>query len=229
MERQAKDSLIERFDAALDVIGTALRNCPDEQWGASLWWVDPRDLWVNDMWFWARDHDVSFWKTNWPAAAVAGARAMREGADVSTALVAMAAASGATLPEGVEPPPLQDEAAIQAISALWRVAFHALFHCDMRLSDPNEPFAPPPPFTPEDEDYGPRVLEREDLLAYVAHCRRKSAQTIGDLTPDRAQTVGHWNTTFERALEINVAHLEEHGAQVEREVAKWRRPSLPTV
>ncbi len=38
--------LCRRFDAAIDVLDAALRDCPDDRWEASMWHVPRTDPWV---------------------------------------------------------------------------------------------------------------------------------------------------------------------------------------
>lgn len=141
---------------------------------------------------------------------------------------AAVAAAGATLPEGLAPPPLRSDAGLQQMSAFWRVSFHVLFHCDLRLSDPDADFQPPAPFTIDDEDTGARVLARDDLVRYAEHCRAKAVDTIIHLTPalDRKR-IGHWGVDFGRGLRITLAHLDEHGGQIEGAVSEWSQGVRP--
>lgn len=226
MDTRTTASLIRSFGRVLDTLDGAVRECPEERWTASLWPVDPKEIWVNDLWFWARDNGVSIWHTNWAQAARAARAVMTSGGEIRAATRAAMEAGGTIASGELEPPALRSETEVQAASALWRIAFHALYHCDLRLSDPDVPFQPPSPFTTDDEDYGTRVLDREDLLAYVVHCRRKAETILTGLTSQMAaKRINHWNCDFRPGLEINLGHLEEHGDQMSRAVARWRGSS----
>jgi hypothetical protein len=116
-----------------------------------------------------------------------------------------------------------DEEKLQMYSAFWNVAYHALFHLDFYLSRGELPFEAPAPFR-EDEHHAQtlpdRVYTRDELLAYLAHCRAKARSILGRLTEAGAEShCRRMNTSFGVLLERNVAHVEEHGGQLTRHAA----------
>ena len=78
-------------------------------------------------------------------------------------------------------------------SEFWYVAYHCLFWTDLYLSGAVEGFTPPAPFTLGELDPAgvlpDRQYTREELLAYLEHCRRKCRTTIEALTDERAQRI----------------------------------------
>ena len=106
-------------------------------------------------------------------------------------------------------------------SQFWYVAYHTLFWLDLYLSGAVEDFVPPPPFTLDELDPAgllpERTYSRDELLAYLEHCRRKSQATIEPLTDVQARrrcafTWGEIN--FAELLLDNLRHVQEHAAQL---------------
>lgn len=103
----------------------------------------------------------------------------------------------------------------------WYVAYHALFWLDLYLDGAEEGFVPPSPFTLiEQDDEGPypnRPYTKEELLAYLAACRRKCRATIEALTDETAQRrcrFGWGEVTFAELLLYNMRHVQEHAAHL---------------
>lgn len=126
------------------------------------------------------------------------------------------------------------EEAIQVFSAFWLVAYHCLFFLDLYCWDETGTFATPPEFANGPEDQGidkfgaarfPNVTySREQLLGYVGYCRGRVRETLANLTrSQRAIRLGpghpHAGKTFEELLAINLAHVREHGDQLETFIA----------
>src|SRR5581483_6566517 len=119
---------------------------------------------------------------------------------------------------------------VQVFSAFWMVAYHCLHHVDLYLWDGTGEWRPPPSFAdgPELEPIGadgaavlPRVhYDREDLLEYVDYCRRRAREVLSNLSDERLQIRRyppghpHRGRTFGQLLDVNLAHLREHTAQL---------------
>jgi hypothetical protein len=106
-------------------------------------------------------------------------------------------------------------------STFWYVGYHTLFWVDLYLSGAVEGFFPPAPFTLDELDPAgvlpPRVYSRDELLAYLGHCRRKGQETIGALTNDQAYRLCRFpwgELPFVELLLDNLRHVQEHGAQL---------------
>jgi hypothetical protein len=144
-----------QFGAAIDDLGNAIDDCPEELWHARLW-EHPED----------------------PA----------------------------------EPPEL---------SQVWYVSYHALFWLDLYLTGAEEGFVPPPPFAliEQDED-GPipeKPYTKDQLLAYLADCRRKCQATIETMTDEEANRrcrFGWGEVSFAELLLYNMRHVQGHAAQL---------------
>jgi len=103
----------------------------------------------------------------------------------------------------------------------WYIAYHTLFYLDLYLSDAQEGFAPPSPFTLSEMDPAgpmpPRVYTREELQAYLDHGRRKARAAIAALTDETARVsrkFGSIEGTFLERLLYNMRHVQHHAAQL---------------
>jgi hypothetical protein len=143
-----KGILLRQFEAAMDMLENALRECSDELWG--------RRMWVQYAEF----------------------------------------------------------------SEFWYVAYHTLFWVDLYLEGSVEGFQPPPPFTLGELEAGvlpPRPYSKDELLAYLDHCRRKCRRTIKALTDERARQLCKFpwgELCYAELLIDNMRHVQEHGAQL---------------
>lgn len=121
------------------------------------------------------------------------------------------------------------EEAIQVFSAFWLIAYHCLFFLDLYCWDETGSFATPPEFANGPEDQGidefgaarfPNVTySRDELLGYVDYCRGRVRETLANLTVrQRAIKLRpghpHAGKSFEQLLEVNLAHVREHGDQL---------------
>ena len=169
---------LAEFEAGIDVLERALRDCPDQHWDSSLWVVKRTDPWM------------------WP----------REGAG-----------DGRT------------EEDIQAFSAFWLVAYHCLFFLDFYLWDGEGEWGTPAEFAngPEDQDIDEHGAarfpndrySREQLHGYAAYDRdraRSILANVGEAELQRRCPSGHPRAgrTFAELLDVNLAHLREHGEQL---------------
>ena len=103
----------------------------------------------------------------------------------------------------------------------WYVAYHALFWLDLYLSGSVEGFAPPAPFTLEELDPAGLLPEqpytKQELTAYLTHCRQKCRATIAALTDEQArQRCGFaWvEVSVAELLLYNMRHVQEHASQL---------------
>lgn len=106
-------------------------------------------------------------------------------------------------------------------SDFWYVTYHTLFFLDLYLYGAYEGFQPPAPFTLDELDPADvlpdRVYSREELLGYLAYCRRKCKVEIEGLTDQRALEICHliWGDSPYLELPIdNLRHVQEHAAQI---------------
>jgi hypothetical protein len=148
------EMLWHQFGAAIDMLGDALRDCPDELWTKRLW-EDQPDQWV---------------------------------------------AAG--------------------FSTFWYLGYHTLFWLDLYLTGEGEGFAPPAPFDLVEMEPGevlPRTYTREELLGYLAYCRRRCQETIGTLSNEQANRLCRFSwgeLPFAELQLYNLRHVQEHAAQM---------------
>lgn len=133
---------------------------------------------------------------------------------------------------GTEPVPERTDESIQRFSAVWCVGYHCLWFLDFYATPFDVPFTSPEyvrggpeelPF-PAPDGAAPiptDVVSRDVLLRYVGHGREKVRTTIATVTPDQLAAVApDWHPrageTFAEVLRVNLAHLVEHGGQMER-------------
>jgi hypothetical protein len=177
-------AVTREFEEAIDVLETALRECPDELWGASLWEVKRTDPWI------------------WPA--------------------------------NDQPEPGRTDESIQVFSAIWTVAYHCLFYLDFYMTTDMASFE-----TPEyirggvEEDpinefgtakFPDPVYPRELLLRYLDYGRERARTVLASLSDDDvAKKCPHFHPhqgkTFEQLIQVNLAHVREHGGQIRDFVA----------
>lgn len=103
----------------------------------------------------------------------------------------------------------------------WYLTFHTLFWLDLYLTGAVEGFSPPPPFTLEELDPAGVLpvapYSRDEMRAYLAHCRRRCQAVLASLTGDQAQHVCRFpwgEITFGALLLYNMRHVQEHAAQL---------------
>jgi DinB superfamily len=103
----------------------------------------------------------------------------------------------------------------------WYIAYHTLFFLDFNLSDSAEGFAPPAPFTLDELDPAgilpERAFTKDELLAYLAHGRRKCRAVIEALTEEQAgQRCGfdRLEVTRLELLLYSMRHVQHHTGQL---------------
>jgi hypothetical protein len=106
-------------------------------------------------------------------------------------------------------------------STFWYVGYHTLFWLDLYLTGEEEAcFTPPAPFdVVEMEPAGvlPRMYTRDELLVYLAYCRRKCQEVILSLSNEQAHRLCRypWGEVPYVELQLyNLRHVQEHGAQL---------------
>lgn len=106
------------------------------------------------------------------------------------------------------------------LAEFWYIAYHALFWLDLYLTGSAEGFAPPPPFTLSEIGWGlmpDRTYTREELLAYLEHCRRKCTATIEGMSEQQARRLCRFpwgGLRFGELLLDTMRHVQEHTAQL---------------
>ena len=106
--------------------------------------------------------------------------------------------------------------------AFWYLAFHVLVFLDLYLSPEGEDrFHPPSPFglTELADGFVPpeRTYRKDELLAYVEHCRKKLDAVMGGMT--EAWTAGPCPFDYRamsngELLVYNMRHVQHHAAQL---------------
>jgi hypothetical protein len=105
--------------------------------------------------------------------------------------------------------------------SFWYLVFHTLFFLDYYLSDSEEDFRPPPPFTLTELDPAgvmpDRIYTREELGRYLEHGRAKCRRAIASLTEAKAserRRMGSTEGTVAERLLYNLRHVQHHAAQL---------------
>jgi uncharacterized damage-inducible protein DinB len=103
----------------------------------------------------------------------------------------------------------------------WHVVYHTLFYLDLYLSESEEGFVPPVPFTLDEFDPAGVLPERPyskaELQTYLDHGRGKCRAALAGLTEERArQRCGfHWlDMTVAESFAYNMRHVQHHAAQL---------------
>lgn len=142
---------------------------------------------------------------------------------------------------GVEPIPERTEESIQSFAAIWSVAYHCLWFLDFYSTVDVSSFE-----SPEYARGGPEeqawpadgaapiptpVYGREVLLRFLEHGRAKVRRVLPALTEDELAAPlpaqhPHHGKTFEQLLDVNLAHVREHGGDLLAFVERTRDPTL---
>ena len=103
----------------------------------------------------------------------------------------------------------------------WYAAYHTLFFIDLYLSGTDEGFAPPEPFTLAELDpagvFPERPFTKDELLAYVEHCRDKCHASIRALTDEKVRqrcTFPWGEIGYGELLLYTMRHVQHHAAQL---------------
>jgi hypothetical protein len=115
----------------------------------------------------------------------------------------------------------------------WYLAFHTLFFLDFYYTSDPASFAPPAPFTLSELDpegvLPERTYSKDELLAYLAHGRRKTLVFVDSLTAERAAERREYpwlQTTLGELVLIQLRHLQHHSAQLNL-ILRQRTDSAP--
>jgi hypothetical protein len=125
---------------------------------------------------------------------------------------------------------LLDRQRLQLHSAFCNVAYHVIFHLDHYLSGGVGRPQPPEPFRGDEQDphtLPHRVYTRDELLDYVAHCRRKAEDLLAKLTDERLAQPARIGWPFGDLLIRNLIQANEHAAQLNlflNQKAGWSDP-----
>jgi hypothetical protein len=100
----------------------------------------------------------------------------------------------------------------------WYTVFHVLFWLDLYLSETRAGFAPPPPFGLEELDPAgvlpPRVYTRDELLAYLSHCRTKCATRLASHAGPPTFRLSSVELPIGELHLYNLRHLQHHVGQL---------------
>jgi uncharacterized protein (TIGR03086 family) len=124
-------------------------------------------------------------------------------------------------PDGtVDPDPEVQERLRQGGSAVWNVAYHALWHLDYDISGGFGPWAPPEPFGEQDGgSVVTRVFTKDELLGYVSYCRARANDVVGTLDDAAAArplpaTHRFRGMPYTQLLTGIPGHVTEHASQI---------------
>src|SRR5258706_2570246 len=116
---------------------------------------------------------------------------------------------------------LWDDLNLPRSSEFWYIIYHTLFWLDLYLSGSVEGFMPPAPFTLDELDPAgiipDKPYNKDELLTYLEHTRRKCRLTSDALTNEKARqlcTFPWGEVTFAALLLDNMRHVQEHVAQL---------------
>ena len=103
----------------------------------------------------------------------------------------------------------------------WYVVFHTLFFLDWYLSDTQDGFKPPAPFTLDELDPAGILPERPytkaELQRYLDHDRAKCRKLIENLTEEKARERRRFGSHLKPVGELllyNMRHVQHHAAQL---------------
>jgi len=103
----------------------------------------------------------------------------------------------------------------------WYLVFHTLFCLDLYLSEGEEGFAPPAPFTLDELDPAGVMPERPytkvELQRYLDHCRARCRRVIEAMTDESAPVRWRLGPLESTVLEVhlyNMRHVQHHAAQL---------------
>ena len=112
-------------------------------------------------------------------------------------------------------------------SSYWYIAFHTLFFTDYYLDMDPDKFKMPAPFKIKEEDIDEvmpeKIYTKEELLAYVSHCRNKLHNLLKDM--DEAKAAHRWKNPWKdySMIEItmyNMRHVMHHTGQLNMMLGK---------
>ena len=106
-------------------------------------------------------------------------------------------------------------------SKFWYNAYHVIFFLDYYLTEEEEKFHPPAPFTLSefnpDGEMPERVYDKSELITYINYCREKCRKLISELTDENMQKRFINKYRNYSRLEIiiyNLRHVQHHAGQL---------------
>lgn len=106
-------------------------------------------------------------------------------------------------------------------SKFWYNAYHVIFFLDYYLTEEEEKFHPPAPFTLSefnpDGEMPERVYDKSELITYIRYCREKCRKLISELTDENMQKRFINKYRNYSRLEIiiyNLRHVQHHAGQL---------------
>ncbi|WP_151084510.1 DinB family protein [Nocardioides cynanchi] len=128
------------------------------------------------------------------------------------------------------------EERVQRWSQPWSVAWHALEVLDYDLAGELVPWSPPPPFAgnPHWQTFTslPVGWSRPELAGYVAHCRGRIHDVLGDLTEDGAATLlpathRYAGKPYAWIVTSLIGHTTAHAVQIRQFTSTRETPPVP--
>ena len=123
---------------------------------------------------------------------------------------------------GACPPSVWDDPARPIQQRFWYLAYHTLFWLDYYLADSEDRFRPPAPFTLSEMDpagvYPDRTYSPDELLAYLAHGRKRRRAVHAMLDDDRAARPCGFRRRDLTVLELQhyaLRHIQHHVGQLQ--------------
>ncbi len=118
-----------------------------------------------------------------------------------------------------------DDPPSSGYGTFWSITHHTLFSLDLHLTGSLEGFAPPTPFTVDDQGAPARVspdqpYTKEELHAYLVQLRQKCQTTLLSLSDEQARRqiifpwLGEEPMCFLELQLITLRHVQEHVAQL---------------
>ena len=105
--------------------------------------------------------------------------------------------------------------------AFWYLTYHTLFFLELYTFGTLEGFAPPVPFNLDELDprgvYPERVYTKEEMLAYLTHCREECRRAVASLTEERAASICRFSMgeiPYGELLLDSMRHVQHHTAQL---------------
>ena len=106
-------------------------------------------------------------------------------------------------------------------SKFWYNAYHVIFFLDYYLTEEEEKFHPPAPFTLSEfnaeGEMPERVYDKSELITYIRYCREKCRKLISELTDENMQKRFINKYRNYSRLEIiiyNMRHVQHHAGQL---------------
>ena len=109
----------------------------------------------------------------------------------------------------------------KGVVGFWYLVYHTLFWLDFYLSESEQGFVPPAPFTLDEMDPSgllpARPYTKDELQRYLDHGREKCRAAIEALTDERARALRRLSSGEVNGAELllyNLRHVQHHAAQL---------------